>query len=367
MESQTKYAEEIDNINEEIRKESNEAIKRALRQRKQQSLILLLRETQVTQRNLSMSLMEAEFSKQEKLTASGMSILTEKGRGLGIYGIGDRDIRKEQALSQVRLDMERERIEIEKLARSGQYSAEEIQKLTDNLTKLNEIKLENIKLEFGMFTDAIRGVKGDVEGIFKDFFMNTKGFGDSIMSVLDSILNNLASMSSRMLADQLFGSLFGMGGRQNQGVVGSGLAIGLNSVFGGLFYNGGMVGDIAKGLSQERAMSGFKPQLIIANEGERVLTPEEAKIWNQMQSSNGINNYSSGGTIGKDIGNINTINSGKSGDSFNISPTVIINESGGGDISKGRFEKVLEAKIQETIKQERRPGGSLNRGGLYDR
>ena len=128
------------------------------------------------------------------------------------------------------------------------------------------------------------------------------------------------------------------------------------------FAKGGMVGDL---LNKERAISGFNPRLIIANEGERVLTPKETKLWNQLNSSNKLESFSSGGMIGEGLGNINNV--GRSGDTINITPNVNINNSEGGNINKAQFEKALEAKIQETIKQERRPGGSLNRGGLYDR
>ena len=340
-----------------------------------------------------------ELGRMEKLISSENAVSSEVMRGQGLFGIRNKELQKTQALSQIKTDFEKEKIEIHKLGLSSNYSAEEIQKLTDNLNKLNELKLDNVAKEFNMFTEAISGIKGDMDGIFKDFFMNTKSFGESISSVFQSILNNLANMASKELSNQLFSSVLGMGGKSSSGG-GGGFGGIFSSLFGGLggdggasgmfsggmdysgfldgaggfdfgtvdlggipsFAKGGMVGDL---LNKERAISGFNPRLIIANEGERVLTPAETKLWNQLNSSNKLESFSSGGMIGEDLGNINNV--GRSGDTINITPNVNINNEGGGNINKAQFEKALEAKIQETIKQERRPGGSLNRGGLYDR
>lgn len=327
-----------------------------------------------------------ELGRMEKLNSSENAISSEKIRRQGLFGIRDRELQKAQMLSQIKMDFEKEKIEIAKLGLSSNYSAEEIQKLTDNLNALNELKLENVTKEFNMFTEAISGVKGDMDGIFKDFFMNTKSFGESISSVFQSILNNLANMASKELSNQLFTSVLG-GGNKNSG---GGIFSLLGGLFGGggfspgafdfssgfdfgggldfgsatlpSFAKGGMVGDL---INKERAVSGFNPRLIIANEGERVLTPAETKIWNQMQASNNLQSFSSGGMVGQGVGTLNNINRG--GDTINITPNVNINNEGSGGVNKAQFEKVLEAKIQETIKQERRPGGSLNRGGLYDR
>ena len=340
-----------------------------------------------------------ELGRMEKLNSSNNAISSEVMRGQGLFGIRNKELQKAQALSQIKMDFEKEKIEIAKLGLSSNYSAEEIQKLTDDLNTLNELKLDNVTKEFNMFTEAISGVKGDMDGIFKDFFMNTKSFGESISAVFQSILNNLANMASKELSNQLFSSVLGMGGKSSGGG-GGGFGGIFSSLFGGFggdggasgmfsggmdysgfldgaggfdfgtvdlggissFAKGGMVGDL---LNKERAISGFNPRLIIANEGERVLTPKEAKLWNQLNSSNKLESFSSGGMIGEGLGNINNV--GRSGDTINITPNVNINNSEGGNINKAQFEKALEAKIQETIKQERRPGGSLNRGGLYDR
>ena len=400
MDLNSKYAGEISGLDEEIRKESDPEMVKLRQEQKKLALIAALRDSSNVQRNLKIQERDLEFSQKEKLNSSNNAISSEKIRGQGLFGIKDKNLEKAQALSQIKMDFEREKMEIEKLGESGNYSAEEIQKLTNNLNKLNELKLDNVAKEFNMFTEAISGVKGDMDGIFKDFFMNTKSFGESISSVFQSILNNLANMASKELSNQLFTSVLG-GGNKGGGGGGFGLLGGLfggsSSLFGGLggdggasgmfsggmdysgfldgaggfdfgtatlpsFAKGGMVGDL---LNKERAISGFNPRLIIANEGERVLTPKETKLWNQLNSSNKLESFSDGGMVGQGLGNINNV--GRSGDTINITPNVNINNEGGGNINKALFEKALEAKIQETIKQERRPGGSLNRGGLYDR
>jgi tape measure domain-containing protein len=452
-----------------------------------------------------------ELGRMEKLNSSGSAISSEIIRGRGLFGVRDKELQKTQLLSQIKMDFEKEKNEIAKLGLSSNYSAEEISVLSENLLKLNELKLDNVAKEFNMFTEAISGIKGDFDNILKGFFMNdsvNKNAGDlqdinksldeiakkrrdiimntsgniqevrnayqnsgnnkqlkeldraqrdlekkktelSKRSIVDafseiakSILSNLAAVASKELSNQLFGklteiifgnkakdvgaialnnaganlsmsatmlqqaalalqnimgagskdggvldSIFGAFGESSFGVLEGSSAIpfsssgafdfsdgfSLGGLDGGLdfgsatlpsFAKGGMVGDL---LNKERAISGFNPRLIIANEGERVLTPKETKLWNQLNSSNKLESFSSGGMIGEGLGNINNV--GRSGDTINITPNVNINnsEGGNGNINKALFEKALEAKIQETIKQERRPGGSLNRGGLYDR
>jgi tape measure domain-containing protein len=453
-----------------------------------------------------------ELGRMEKLNSSGSAISSEIIRGRGLFGVRDKELQKAQLLSQIKMDFEKEKNEIAKLGLSSNYSAEEISVLSENLLKLNELKLDNVAKEFNMFTEAISGIKGDFDNILKGFFMNdsvSKNAGDlqdinksldeiakkrrdiimntsgniqevrnayqnsgnnkqlkeldraqrdlekkktelSKRSIVDafseiakSILSNLAAVASKELSNQLFGklteiifgnkvkdvgaialnnaganlsvsatmlqqaalalqnimgagskdggvldSIFGAFGESSFGILEGSSAIpsfsssgafdfsdgfSLGGLDGGLdfgwatlpsFAKGGMVGDL---LNKERAISGFNPRLIIANEGERVLTPKETKLWNQLNSSNKLESFSSGGMIGEGLGNINNV--GRSGDTINITPNVNINnsEGGNGNINKALFEKALEAKIQETIKQERRPGGSLNRGGLYDR
>jgi murein DD-endopeptidase MepM/ murein hydrolase activator NlpD len=449
-----------------------------------------------------------ELGRMEKLNSSGSAISSEIIRGRGLFGVRDKELQKTQLLSQIKMDFEKEKNEIAKLGLSSNYSAEEISVLSENLLKLNELKLDNVAKEFNMFTEAISGIKGDFDNILKGFFMNdsvNKNAGDlqdinrsldeiakkrrdiimntsgniqevrnayqnsgnnkqlkeldraqrdlekkktelSKRSIVDafseiakSILSNLAAVASKELSNQLFGklteiifgnkakdvgaialnnaganlsmsatmlqqaalalqnimgagskdggvldSIFGAFGESSFGILEGSSAIPFSSsgafdfssgfdLGGGLdfgsatlpsFAKGGMVGDL---LNKERAISGFNPRLIIANEGERVLTPKETKLWNQLNSSNKLESFSSGGMIGEGLGNINNV--GRSGDTINITPNVNINnsEGGNGNINKALFEKALEAKIQETIKQERRPGGSLNRGGLYDR
>ena len=397
MDLNSKYAGEISGLDEEIRKEANPEIVKLRQEQKKLALIAALRDSSNIQRNLKIQERDLEFSQKEKLNSSNNAISSEVIKGKGLFGVKDKNLEKALALSQIKMDFERERMEIEKLGESGNYSAEEIQKLTNNLNKLNELKLDNVAKEFNMFTEAISGVKGDMDGIFKDFFMNTKSFGESISSVFQSILNKLEKMASKELSNQLFTSVLGGGNKGGGFGLLGGLFGSSSSLFGGLggdggasgmfsggmdysgfldgaggfdfgtvdlpsFAKGGMVGDL---LNKERAISGFNPHLIIANEGERVLTPKETKLWNQLNSSNKLESFSGGGMVGQGLGNINNV--GRSGDTINITPNVNINNEGGGNINKDLFEKALEAKIQETIKQERRPGGSLNRGGLYDR
>jgi len=180
------------------------------------------------------------------------------------------------------------------------------------------------------------------------------------------------------------GGMFGgdKGGGILGGLFGGGTGGLLGNLFGGIAYDGGMVGDleqipnfagggmvsqIAKGMDKERAMSGLKPHLIIANEGERVLTPEETKYWNQMKKDSKASGYADGGMVGMQMPFAGTNSSSRGSGDVSISIPVTVNGGSDGDVNVAQLKRAMEAAVQEIIKKERRPGGSLGRGGLYDR
>jgi hypothetical protein len=266
---------------------------------------------------------------------------------------------------------------------------------------LSQINIQKINEDFGMFSGVLQGVKQDTQAALKDFIMLNKTFGEAITDVFKSMLDRLAGLASEMLTDQLFGWLMGggKGGNQQQGggggmfggdkgggilggLFGGGTGGLLGNLFGGIAYDGGMVGDleqipnfagggmvsqIAKGMDKERAMSGLKPHLIIANEGERVLTPEETKYWNQMKKDSKAPGYAEGGMVGMQMPFAGTNSSSRGSGDVSISIPVTVNGGSDGDVNVAQLKRAMEAAVQETIKKERRPGGSLGRGGLYDR
>lgn len=358
----------------------------------------------------SRNLDDLSFSESARVSESKQSLLSGQSDYLQLFGLDTKSLQKQAAILSQNLDFKSQIRDLQRLKDAGDMSAEAFAEVKRNLEALNQVKLDSINAQFNNFADVIRGVKSDTEGIFKDFLLGTKTLGESLMSIFQSILNNLATMASKMLSDQLFASIFGRGQTPNfnpnsgggfnlLGTIGSiagglfgggssGYGFGSNSVFGGSFNpvafepslatyadignlvsgsfaSGDMVGDLAKGLSKERALSGYQPHLIIANEGERVLNPEETRLWNSLQASGKLPSFSSGGMVGGDrIGSITNLGQG---DTFNVSPVIQVPSSSPSRYDLPRFEKVLEAKVQQVIREERRPGGSISRGGLYDR
>jgi tape measure domain-containing protein len=131
------------------------------------------------------------LSRKEKLISSDNAIAAERIRGNELFGVRSRDMQKMQALSQINMDFEREKIEIERFGQANKDSAEEVQILLNNLDKLNKLKLDNLSKEFNISTEVISGIKGDMEGIFKSFILdnsseNTEGI-QSVNKSLDDI------------------------------------------------------------------------------------------------------------------------------------------------------------------------------------
>ncbi|BAY15643.1 hypothetical protein NIES21_14610 [Anabaenopsis circularis NIES-21] len=335
---------------------------------------------------------DLNFNSSGRVNESFQNLINGRADYLNLFGIDSKKLQSQAAILSQKIDFRNQIRDLERLRDSGEITADAFSQVKANLTRLNEIKLDSINAQFNDFTEVIKGVKADTEGVFKDFILGTKTLGESLTSIFQNILNNLANLAAKMLSDQLFGSIFGRGrtpdfnpsegGFNLLGTFAGGLFGGASVIDAGgiadlvkgsefydfsipAFAGGGMVGDVARGLSKERAISGFKPHLIIANEGERVLTPEQTKLWEKLNQAN-VPNFSSGGIIGGGdrIGSVNTLNKG---DVFQVSPVIQVGGGSSKDYDLPRFQKVLEAKIQQVIRDERRPGGSINRGGLYER
>ncbi|WP_062290597.1 septal ring lytic transglycosylase RlpA family protein [Nostoc piscinale] len=345
-----------------------------------------------SQRNID----DINFNSSNRVNESLQNLINGRADYLGLYGLDTKKLQKQSATISQNLDFRNQIKDLEKLKDTGEITADAFAQVKSNLEILNKVRLDTINAQFNDFIEVIKGVKSDTEGIFKDFILGTKTLDESLNSIFQSILNNLANLAAKMLSDQLFSSFLGRGktpdfagtdgGFNLLGTLGS-LAGGLfgssnsvpsvdagdivDAVSGSFFYDfkpfakGGMVGELARGLQSERTLSGYRPRLIIANEGERVLNPEETKLWNSLQQSGKLPNFSSGGMINDRIGTI--ANLGQNGDTFNVSSVVQVPGTSTNGYDLPRLEKVIEAKIQQVIKDERRPGGSINRGGLYNR
>jgi hypothetical protein len=335
------------------------------------------------------------FSNSQSLGRSNIDLLSarsEQLQGLGLTS-SDKSIQKQIAVMQQELSFKDALQQLQRLRETTNLSSSDFMKLKNNLEQINTIKLDSINQQFSDLSDVIKGIQGDFTSITKDFLMNTSSIGDSLKKLLSSVLNQFANLASQKLSDQLFGSILG-GNKPSASSSGNNGFGSILSIFGGLFggggsggngdsflgqgdmgnlyglipgfASGGMVGDIARTMSKERSISGYEPRLIIANSGERVLNPEETAIWNKIQSSGKLPNYADGGMIG---GSPMPVMSNRSGGDVNLGG-ININIDGSGDNSNYDvllLQKVLKSQIQSTLKQERRPGGSLNRGNPYNR
>ncbi len=335
---------------------------------------------------------DENFTNTRYLQRSNIDLLAGKAESLQGFGLdySSRSIQKQVAVLNQSLSFQDAIAELERLRESTNLTVEEFTQSKSNLEAINNIKLDSINSQFSQFSDVIKGIQTDSQSAFKDLILNTENFGSSVTKIFENLLNNLANLASQMLSDQLFGSIFGMKGQGGSGNGNDGfgqIISSIGSLFGGSgsggsdfssFLGGGSGGEfslipgfakggmISESLNRERVMSGGRnPVLVVANDGERILNPEETKIWNQIQRAGRLPTYSNGGMVGDSGGSISIKSNNGSG--VNVGG-INVNISGdSNNYNIPQLQKVLDAKIQQTIKQERRPGGSLSRGSIYGR
>ncbi|MHC5915100.1 MAG: tape measure protein [Nostoc sp.] len=267
------------------------------------------------------------FSNSQNLGRSNIDVLTarsEQLQGLGLSG-SDKGIQKQIAITTQDLSYQLQIQDLQKLRDTTSLSNADFVKMKTNIEQINAIKLDTINQSFSDLSDVIKSVQSDFQSTTKDFILNTSNIGQSIGKLLNGILSSFANLASQQLSNQLFGALLGnkqTSPSQNLGggfgsllsSVGGLLGIGSNSG-SGLDYSsfldsgvgdsfslipgfsaGGMITD---SLNRERSMSGGRnPMLVVANDGERILNPQETKVYNRLLSSGRLPNYASGGMLG---------------------------------------------------------------------
>ncbi|MHC5862653.1 peptidoglycan DD-metalloendopeptidase family protein, partial [Nostoc sp.] len=337
------------------------------------------------------------FSQSQNIGKSNIDVLSAQSQqlqGLGL-GVSDKSIQKQIAIATQGLDYESQVRDLQKLRDTTNLSNADFVTLQTNIEKINQIKLDTINTQFSDLSDLIKSVQSDFQATTQNFILNTSNIGQSIGSLLNSILSSFASLASKQLSNQLFGSLLGnkqtspsqnLGGGFGSllsnvgGLLGTGtsssaldyssfLDSGVGDSFSLIpgFSAGGMITD---SLNRERSLSGGKnPMLVVANDQERILNPQETKVYNRLLSSGRLPTYASGGMVGGQP--VMSGGMGLTTGDVNVGDIHINNGSSdsSGSVNAPQLKKVLQAQIQQTIKQERRPGGSLNqnRPGLYDR
>jgi tape measure domain-containing protein len=173
------------------------------------------------------------------------------------------------------------------------------------------------------FTNALNSIFKPVGNIFSSIFGGGGGGG-----LFNGLLSGITGIFS--------GGLGGLGSIGSLGSIGaSSFASAPASAFSlgtgfSLFSDGGKVGDanvpieknIISAFQRERAMSGGrKPRLIVANEGELVLTPKETEAYLDYRNNAPIKNYANGGFVGGKPNYSTTSNNNSSNQSLVINNT----------------------------------------------
>jgi hypothetical protein len=378
---------------------------------------------------------------------------------LKAYGLDFRaeKIDKQLAINNQQMDFAKATLQLDDFIRknaeateANKLTNEQINTLRENLKLTNEAKLDAIKLQFSELGTVVKGVTSSFRGGFKEFLLSTKGFGESVSDLFNSImkgfLDPLADMASKRMTDALFGWTEGLFGNKKKdekptdginAVKGlADLSVGANglnlagmtlnqagqmlmqaaltlssqtvantamdaggdifsSLLGGtfdilsgsvfnansmgfnptpglfdaiptdfgvatlpMFADGGIVGVMNK----ERSITGRKPHLIVASEGERVLNHRETAIWNKLQS--GVAGFANGGVVG--AGGNGSMAS-KIGNTTTINVPVSVEVGSDSEVDTYRLSQVVQAMVSDGIRREMRVGGSINRGNPYGR
>ena len=148
---------------------------------------------------------------------------------LKAYGLDFRaeKIDRELAITNLQMDFAKANLQLDDFIRknaeatgANKLTNEQIETLRKNLKLTNETKLDAIKLQFSELGTVVKGVTGGFRSGFKEFLLSTKGFGESIGDLFNSIfkglLDPLADIASKRVTDALFGWTEGLFGNKKQ-------------------------------------------------------------------------------------------------------------------------------------------------------
>lgn len=255
--------------------------------------------------------------------------------------------------------------------------------LTDTLAEIASKRMTDAL--FG-WTEGLFGNKNKtVDGVNPTgLILETGGLDAASVSLLNAgqmLMKAALALNAQAVSNSvvntgggLFGSIFsGLG--QGSGLGSDGSFIGdiipsVNASGMGMAFAGGMVGKlpifasggIVGAMDKERSLTGRKPHLIVASEGERVLNHKQTAIWNKLQS--GVANFASGGVVGAS-GNGNIAS--KMGSTTTINVPVSVAVGSDSEVDTGRLSQTVQAMVSDGIRRELRVGGSIKRGNPYGR
>lgn len=241
----------------------------------------------------------------------------------------------------IRFEREKRELDIEvaRMRQSGINIEDSwLSKVREDMEAIHNLNLENINFQFKTFGATLndigkQGIQGLAQGL-TGVIMQTQSLND----VIDNFFNNILSQVLNTGLQSLLGGLLG----------------GFN-----LFYEGGIVGssinseNFKKGMAKEKAMSGKKPRMVIAHDGELIIPSKRV----QDLSFRGISpnmllgktsNFYAGGIVGN--ANLSSQVSGSSAKASEIKVEMVrIND----------VNYVTEDQLKSAMQQAVQQGGEL--------
>jgi tape measure domain-containing protein len=132
---------------------------------------------------------------------------------LGAFGASPTEAMKQERLpfllDMQRLDYQNAILELEKLKNAGKLTDEGFKAMSESLSKINDIKMDQIRQEASMLPDVIKNVRGPVQGLFSDLMKGTKTVGEAFNDFVNGLIDNLMNLAAEMLTNNLFAGIFG--------------------------------------------------------------------------------------------------------------------------------------------------------------
>jgi hypothetical protein len=132
---------------------------------------------------------------------------------LGTFGASPTEAMKQERLpfllDMQRLDYQNAILELEKLKNAGKLTDEGFKAMSESLSKINDIKMDQIRQEASMLPDVIKNVRGPVQGLFSDLMKGTKTVGEAFNDFVNGLIDNLMNLAAEMLTNNLFAGIFG--------------------------------------------------------------------------------------------------------------------------------------------------------------
>lgn len=127
------------------------------------------------------------------------------------------DLQQANAIAEENLRFRRQLQDIQEQAAKLGLAAEDVQRLTDAATQLNQVKLGAIREQFGTIRNTLRDIsKNAFKSFFQDALSLQKGIKGVFESLVRSVADQLTQLASDLLSSQLTNVLFGKKQQPNQ-------------------------------------------------------------------------------------------------------------------------------------------------------